>query len=43
MHSRGEPDLLHGCRSALSVTLAAMEEGEGGVDEWSQQDGRGTI
>jgi len=43
VHSRGEPDLLQGCRSVLSVTLAATEEGEGGVDERSQQDGRGTI
>lgn len=31
MHSRGEPDLLHRCQSALSVTLAATEEGEGGA------------
>lgn len=38
-----ESRLLQGCRSALSVTLAATEEGQGGVDERSQQDGRGTI
>lgn len=43
VHSREEPDLLRGCQSVLSVTLAAMEREREGANELSQQDHRGTI